>query len=112
MNTAIMNGNSQRQNQSKETRAARKLKKRFITREEARKQAALHAAKRMFKGAMVLDGAEAGPSILMRVGGTPKEYWVVYKNDENPLGFKSSGIVAVCKRTGRVLYEGTAGDEG
>ncbi len=43
---------------------------------------------------------------------TAKDVWVVYKNPDNPLELKSSGIIAVGKRTGRVLYEGSAGDEG
>lgn len=96
----------------KETSEGRKLKNRFVTRSEARTLAARYAAKRMFEGATVLDGVEAGSSICMRVGSTAKDLWVVYKNDDNPMFLKSADIIAICKRTGRVLYEGTAGDEG
>ena len=42
----------------------------------------------------------------------PEDVWVVYKNPENPMQLKSADIIAVCKRTGRILYEGTASDEG
>ena len=39
------------------------------------------------------------------------ECWVVYKNPKE-IALKSSDVILVCKRTGRVLYEGSAGDEG
>jgi hypothetical protein len=40
-----------------------------------------------------------------------KKTWVVYKNPR-AIALRSSEVVVVCKRTGRVLYEGPAGDEG
>jgi hypothetical protein len=117
MNAAIMNHNPQQRNQSKGTGASRGLKarrkaKRFITRTEARKQAARHVLKWMFRSATVRDGAEARLGIYLRPGWTPNDVWVVYKNPDEPLELKSSSIVIVCKRTGRELYDGSAGDEG
>ena len=42
----------------------------------------------------------------------PDQVWVVYKNPDDPMSLKSSDVIVVSKRTGRVLYEGSAGDEG
>jgi hypothetical protein len=91
--------------------AARRPKPRkakFITRAEARRRAERHVLNRMFKGATVRDGAEVGGNIY---GVRREDTWVVYKN-RPATGMRSSDIVVVCKSTGRVLYEGTAGDEG
>ena len=68
----------------------------------------------MFHSAKVLDGADARLRIYLRPGWTLEDVWVVYKNSENQEGLwlKSSDVVLVCKRTGRVLYDGSAGDEG
>jgi len=86
---------------------------RRITRAGARRLAAQHAVKAIFRGSTVKDGAEAG----LRTYALPKlpagkDVWVVYLNDENPMILKSSEIVVICKRTGRVLYAGSACDEG
>ena len=79
----------------------------FITRAEARRRAERHVINRMFKGATVRDGMEAGHNIYnVRRENT----WVVYKN--GPPVIKSSNVVVVCKRTSRILYEGSANDEG
>jgi hypothetical protein len=40
-----------------------------------------------------------------------KDVWVVYKNS-GEITLKPSQVVLVWKRTGRVLYEGSANDEG
>lgn len=86
-------------------------KTKFITRAEARRLAERHVLNRMFKGATVRDGAEAKLCIYIRGDWSVKDTWVVYKNPkENAL--KSADVILVCKRTGRVLYEGSAGDEG
>jgi hypothetical protein len=66
---------------------------------------------RLFTGAQVLDGAHVRRGGYGKGNWTAKDVWVVYKNPERP-GFQSSEIVVVCKRTGRVLYEGSVGDEG
>ena len=42
---------------------------------------------------------------------TGKDVWVAYKNPEE-IALTSSQVVLGCKRTGRVLDEGAAGDEG
>ena len=86
-------------------------KKQPITRAEARRRAERHVLKRLFKGAMVRDGAAVRLGIYNRGVWTGKDVWVVYKNSEE-IALKSSQVVLVCKHTGRVLYEGSAGDEG
>ena len=65
----------------------------------------------MFKGATVREGAEVRLGIYARSKWTGKDVWVVYKNAEEN-AFKPSEVVLVCKRTGRVLYEGSECDEG
>lgn len=59
------------------------------------------------------DGATAKLCIYIpgKSNWSAKDVWVVYKNPEQ-LALKSSEVVLVSKRTGRVVYEGTAGDEG
>jgi hypothetical protein len=85
----------------------RRRKAQFITRAEARRRAERHVINRMFKGAKVRDGVEAGHNAYnVRHENT----WVVYKN--GPPVIRSSSVVVVCKRTGRILYEGSACDEG
>ena len=86
----------------------RKGKVRFITRAEARQRAERHVLNRMFKGATVRDGAE-GSGNLYNV--RREDTWLVYKNPR-VLALRPSDVVVVCKRTGRVLYEGSAHDEG
>lgn len=91
-------------------------KRRFITRAEARRRAERHVFNRMFKGATVRDGAEVRLCLDYNPGPafnwSSKDTWVVYKNVDQPWALKSSSVVLVCKRTGRVVYEGSAGDEG
>jgi len=83
-----------------------------ITPAEARRRAARHVLNRLFKGAKVADGAKVRLGIYVQGKWKPADVWVVYKNPENPMELKSADIIAVSKRTGRVLYEGPAGDEG
>jgi hypothetical protein len=91
----------------------RSSKKQFITRAEARRRAERHVLNRMFKGATVRDGAKSRWCVYDPTGKLAgREVWLVYKNPDNPLELKSASIIAVCKRTGRVLYEGSAHDEG
>ena len=101
--------NKAARNSAKRPRPRSKIK--FITRAEARRRAERHVLNRMFKGATVRDGAEAKLCIYIRGDWSVKDTWVVYKNPkENAL--KSADVILVCKRTGRVLYEGSAQDEG
>jgi len=88
-------------------------KKQFITRAEARQRAQQYVLNRMFKGAAVRDGAKARWCVYDPTGKLAgRKVWLVYKNPDNPLELKAASIIAVCKRTGRVLYEGSAHDEG
>ena len=86
-------------------------KRRLVTRAEARRRAQRHVLDRIFKGAPVRDGAGVCLGIYFQDKWTAKDVWVVYKNSEGS-GLKSSDVVLVSKRSGRVLYEGSACDEG
>jgi hypothetical protein len=86
-------------------------RRRFITRAEARRRAERYVLNRMFKGATVSDGAKAKLRIYNRGDWSPENVWVVYKNPKE-IALQSADVILVCKRTGRVLYEGSAGDEG
>jgi len=83
-----------------------------ITPAEARRRAARHVISRIFKGATVADEAEVRLGFYSASHWKPAEVWIVYKNPADSMALKSSDIVVVAKRTGRVLYEGPAGDEG
>lgn len=83
-----------------------------ITPAEARRRAARHVLNRMFKGAKVADGAEVRLGVYPGGHWKSAEVWIVYKNPADSMALKSSDIVVVSKRNGRVLYEGSAGDEG
>jgi hypothetical protein len=91
-----------------------KSRKRFISPAEARRRAERHVLKRMFRGATVRDGNTARWRVYDPTGKLAgKDVWLVYPNPEQPLTeLRSSQLIAVCKRTGRVLYDGSAGDEG
>ena len=86
----------------------------FITRAEALRRAEQHVLERMFKGATVKDGKTARWSVYDATGRLAREeVWLVCPNPERPGNeLRSSQIIAVCKRTGRVLFEGSAHDEG
>ncbi len=88
---------------------ASKSRKRLISAAEARRRAIRHVVRQMFGGAKVADGKHA----RMEVYNLPAvDAWVVFKNSRELLALRSSEVVVVCKRTGRVLYEGPANDEG
>ena len=94
--------------------AARRPKPRkakSITRAEARRRAERYVFDRMFDGAEVQDGAKAKLCIYNRGDWSPENVWVVYKNPKE-IALKSADVILVCKRTGQVLYEGSAGYEG
>ena len=101
---------------SKSVKRVRAKKKQFVTRAEARRRAERHVLNRMFKGAPVKDGEVARFCIYNQGKWTNKDVWVVYKNSKQQISeqlvLKSSEVVVVSKRTGWVLYEGSAGDEG
>lgn len=101
--------NQNRRSQSRKSPLRRFNRKRIMP-AEARRRAVRHVLNRMFKGATVADGAEVRLGIYP--GGNWKSARIVYKNSEDPTALKSSDIVVVSKRNGRVLYEGSAGDEG
>ncbi len=73
-----------------------------------RKRAGRHVLDRMFKGATVQDGEAAR---VHSYGMRHKDTWVVYKHCAGT-GLRAFDVVVICGRTGRVLYEGSAGDEG
>ena len=65
----------------------------------------------MFKAAKVRKSKTIRGQVYSRGNWTSEDVWVVYKNSQ-PLVLASSEVVLVCKRTGRVVYEGSANDEG
>jgi len=88
---------------------ASKRRKRHVSAAEARRRAIRHVVRQMFGGAKVADGKHA----RMSTYNLPAvDAWVVFKNSRELLALRSSEVVVVCKRTGRVLYEGPANDEG
>jgi hypothetical protein len=92
----------------KSAKPTKPRKAKFITRAKAGRLAARHVVKRLFKGATVMDGAQAVFNIF---GVRLEDTWVVSKRP-GVLGFRASEVVVICKRTGRVLYDGPANDEG
>ena len=66
---------------------------------------------RMFEDAPVKDGTE----VRWNIYNVPlKNAWVVFPTSEpdQTMRLRSSRVVVVSKRTGRVLYDGPAGDDG
>lgn len=90
----------------------RRLARKTITPAAARRRAARHVLLRMFKGAKVADGSKVRLGFYLKGNWKPAEVWIVHKNADDSMALKSSDVIAICKRTGRVLYEGPAGDEG
>ena len=63
----------------------------------------------MFGGARVADGKHARMAVYdLRT----EDAWVVFKNSRELAALRTSEVVVVCKRTGRILYDGPANDEG
>ena len=88
-----------------------KTKKKAITALQARRLAAKHVMARMFGEATVRDGEKTESGIYNL---KTNQVWLVFPDRyrEEPVRLRSSDVVVVCKRTGRVLYEGLANDEG
>ncbi len=87
-----------------------KPRKKAVSAIQARRLAARHVMARMFDNVPVCDGAEmkGGVYRLRR-----DDVWMVFPNSEaESISIHPSLVVAVCKRTGRVLYSGPANDEG
>ena len=85
----------------------------IITATEARRRAERYVLQRMFKGAKVQDGATVKLKIYNKGNWAGQDAWVVHPNQPAPTQeLRSSQIIAICKRTGRVLYAGSAQDEG
>lgn len=85
-------------------------RKKAVSATRARRLAARHVMARMFNNAPVRDGAEMNERIYNL---RSKDVWMVFPNSEaGTTSLCSSLVVAVCKRTGRVLYTGPMNDEG
>lgn len=90
------------------------MKKRPITRKEARERAYRYLLRKMFTGAVVKDGAKAEWRPSYPQGGIQKEdVWLIYLREfpAKPI-FRSSHVIVVSKKSGRVVYDGSANDEG
>jgi hypothetical protein len=88
-----------------------KTKKKAITVLQARRLAAKHVMARMFGKAPVRDGEKTESGIYFV---KTNQVWLVFPDSyrDEPVRLRSSDVVVVCKRTGRILYDGLAGDEG
>jgi len=84
----------------------------MISQAAALRSAARHVVNRLFNCAKVVDGAGVRLSIYGHGNRKPDQVWVVFKNPDARMELRSSEIIVVSKRSGRVLYEGSAGDEG
>ncbi len=85
-----------------------------ITAIKAWELAARHVLSQMFLRAPVKDGSEVRLGIYDPTGKLAgKAVWAVYPNPMgNPTEIKASEVILVCKRTGKILYAGSAHDEG
>ncbi len=87
-----------------------------ITAAEALAHAQKHVLEKIFGGRAVSDGA----SIEFRAYSSGKDWrvedtWAVYTGrwpEERMITFRASDVILICKRTSKVLYEGSACDEG
>ena len=88
--------------------------KTLLTHREARKKAELYFIRSRFAGATVEDGATANWHPRYGARRFRKEdVWVIFLKEPNPeLALRSSNVIAVSKKTGRILYDGSANDEG
>lgn len=92
------------------TKRLAKRRKKAVSANQARRLAARHIIARMFDNASVRDGGEMDVGVYnMR----RKDVWLVFPESENKaMSLRASFVVVVCKRTGRVLYDGPTNDEG
>jgi hypothetical protein len=82
---------------------------RRIIASEARRRAIRHVVRQMLAGTRVVDGKHAD----MGVYALPREdVWVVFKQARGVPALRAAEIIAVCQRTGKMLYEGPTSDEG
>ncbi len=85
-----------------------------ITAIKAWQLAARHVLSQMFLRAPVKDGSQVRLGIYDPTGKLAgKPVWAVYPNPrENQNEIKASEVIIVCQRTGKILYAGSAHDEG
>jgi hypothetical protein len=88
-----------------------------ITSAEALANAQKHVLEKIFGGRTVVDGAQIvfHAYISGQAEWKVQDTWAVYTNrwpEEQELTIRASDVILICKRTGKVLYEGSAGDEG
>lgn len=90
------------------------VRKGKITAIKAWSLAARHVLSQMFLQARVRDGSRVRLGLYDPTGKlASKRVWVVYPNPrENQTEIKSSEVIIVCQRTGKILYAGSAHDEG
>ncbi len=109
---AARKGASHAAKRTQARKASRSVRRRkgWITPAQASRLAARHVIAAMFDGVPVRDGTEVRWNLYQQ---RRKDVWVVFpKTVCEPSGFSSATVVVVCKRTGRVLYAGSANDEG
>ena len=82
------------------------LRTQTVSARQAKRIAADSVAKAFFTDSTVLDGAK----VPFRIYGVSREVWLVQHPHET--GIQSSRVVAVCKKTGAIVYQGPLNDEG
>ncbi|MFM8468798.1 MAG: hypothetical protein ACKODH_02325 [Limisphaerales bacterium] len=76
---------------------------------EARRRAVRRVVRRTLTHLRVPDGKHADMSVY----DLPREsVWVVFKQARGVPALRSAEVIVVCQRTGRILYDGPANDEG
>jgi hypothetical protein len=85
---------------------ASELRKKPVSAGQAKRIAADSVAKAFFTNSKVLDGAK----VSSRIYGVSREVWLVQHSLGT--GIHSSEVLAICKKTGAILYHGPLNDEG
>jgi hypothetical protein len=90
--------------------SAPRRRQRPVTAAQARQIAARFDAARRFGGATVKDG---GAGLYLSGAARHRDVWLVFPNPvPASAAIRPSEVIAVSKRTGRVIYSGVLPDEG
>ena len=79
-----------------------------ITKEKALEIVKRHNARKEFKSFSITDSLPSNCHIY----NAPENCWYILTANEELLALSSSRLVCICKSTGKILYDGSAGDEG
>lgn len=82
------------------------MKRKFFSKPEVRRRAADYAIKNLLQGATVCDGAEV---LWEKIAGVRRDdVWVIYRKQwkAGKQVIAADDLMVLCKRTGRVLFDG------